>query len=107
LEKPVMQKKLYEDVDIGSALYQQRYPELKNIRTGININQVKNNLLVDCDRLFIGTNDRELVRDNPAVPSDGKQIEVFCSSEILDKYGMKPIPVQLIGPKKNRWLMEP
>jgi hypothetical protein len=107
LEKPVMQKKLYEDVDIGSALYQQRYPELKNIRTGININQVKNNLLVDCDRLFIGTNDRELVRDNPAVPSDGKQIEVFCSAEILDKYGMKPIPVQLIGPKKNRWLMEP
>jgi len=29
---------------------------------------------------------------------------MFCSTEELAKYGLKPIPVEKIGPKKNRWI---
>lgn len=107
LDNPVMKKKLYEEVDIRSALYQSRYPELKNIRSRINVNRIKNNLLVDCDRLFIGTDEDELQKNNSSVRADGNQIEMFCSSMILNKYGMKPKPVQNMGPKMNKWLKAP
>ena len=104
LEKPVLKKKLYEEVDIRSSFYQSRYPELKNIRTGININTIKNNLLVDCNKLFIGGEENEITVNNSSVSSGGKTIEEFCSSGILKKYGLEPIPIEKIGPENNRWL---
>jgi|GEM_PF-340954 len=106
LEKPVMKKKLYEEVDINSALYQSRYPELKNIRTGINVNTIKNNLLVDCDKIFIGGEENEITENNSSVSSEGKTVENFCSPELLKNYGMQPIPVGKIGPKNNKWINE-
>lgn len=106
LKSPDMKKKLYEEVDISSALYQSRYPELKDIRKDINVNTVKNNLLVDCDKLFIGGDENEITENNSSVRSTGKTVEEFCSSEILKNYGMQPIPVQEIGPKNNKWTNE-
>ncbi len=106
LESPAMKKKLYEDVDIRSELYQNKYPALKDIRTGININTVKNNLLVDCDKLFIGADGTEITENNSSVGADGKTAAAFCSSEILKRYGMQPIPYSEIGPKNNKWINE-
>ncbi len=107
LDGPVMKKKLYEEVDISSALYQSRYPELKNIRTGINVNRVINNLLVDCDMSFIRADENELLKNNASVAANGNQVDTFYSPETLEKYGMEPIPAQKIGPKMNKWLTEP
>jgi hypothetical protein len=104
LEKPAMKKKLYEEVDIRSELYQRRYPELKTIHTGINVNTVKNNLMVDCGRLFIGGDDKEITANNSSVRSAGKSVEEFCSSEMLKKYEMQPISAEKIGPKNNKWM---
>ena len=104
LEKPAMKKKLYEEVDIHSELYQCRYPELKNIRTGINVNTIKNNLLVDCGNVFLGGDENEITGNNSSVRSNGKTVEEFCSTEILKSYGMQPISADKIGPKNNKWI---
>lgn len=104
LESPGMKKKIYEDVDIRSELYQNKYSGLKNLYSGININTLKNNLLVDCDKFFIGADGTEIAENNSTVNSDGKTVEKFCSSEILKNYGMQPIPVSEIGPKNNKWI---
>lgn len=106
IESPAMKKKLYEDVDIRSELYQDKYPELKDMRSGININTVRNNLLVDCDNLFIGSDGTEITGNNSSVGADEKTVADFCSLEVLKKYGMKPIPSSEIGPKNNKWIKE-
>jgi hypothetical protein len=104
LETPGMKKMLYDDVDINSALYQNKYPELKNIRKGINVNTVKNNLLVDCNKLFIGGDDKEITQNNSLVEANGKTVEKFCSPNVLKKYGVQPISIKKIGPKNNKWI---
>lgn len=104
LDSPVIQKKIYEVVDIRSELYQNRYPELKDIRNNADVNAIKNNLLVDCENQFIRKNDKQITENNSVVQSEGKTIEEFCAPEILKKYGLQPIPFDKIGPKNNRWL---
>jgi hypothetical protein len=102
LETPSMKKKLYEEVDIRSELYQNKYPELKDLRSGINRNTIKNNLLVDCDRLFSGG--EEVSENNSSISSDGKPVEQFCSSEVMENYGIPAIPIHQIGPHNNKWI---
>jgi hypothetical protein len=104
LDSPVIQKKIYEDVDIRSELYQSRYSELKNIRAGININTIKNNLVVDCPNLFLKDNGSQVTENNTSIVSEGKTVEEICSPEVLKNYGLQPIFVNEIGPKGNRWL---
>ena len=58
LTDPVTQKRLYEEVDINSPLYQQRYPVLRDINADLNINTVQNNLVVDCNQEIIRDEDR-------------------------------------------------
>ena len=104
LDTPVIQKKIYEEVDINSLLYQKKYPELKNLRLNADQNTVKNNLMVDCDQPFLRKSKSMIEENNQAVESEGKGIEVFCNSKILKQYGLKAIPFQQIGPKKNQWI---
>jgi hypothetical protein len=104
LDSPVIQKKIYGDVDIRSDLYQSRYPELKNIRTGININTIKNNLVVDCPHLLLKDNGSQVAENNTSIVSEGKTVEEICSPEVLKNYGLQTIPIQKIGPNGNRWL---
>ncbi len=104
LESTGMKKKIYEDVNIRSELYQNKYPKLKNLRTGININTVKSNLLVDCDKLFIGNDGTEITENNSSVSAHGKTVADFCSAKVLKNYGMQPIPINEIGIKNNKWI---
>ena len=101
LESPAMKKKLYDDVDIRSDLYQNKYPGLKNLRSGINVNTVKNNLLVDCDNLFIGGDGTEISVNNSIAAPHGKTVKDFCSSDVLNNYGMQPIPYSEMRTKKQ------
>src|SRR5690606_7609790 len=48
LESAVIRKKIFEDVDIRSELYQSRYPELSQLAVNPDVNTLKNNLIVDC-----------------------------------------------------------
>ena len=106
LDSPAIQKKIYEDVDIRSGLYQNKYPELKNIRLNVDVNVIKNNLLVDCKHDFLRLNDKHVIENNPAVQANGKTPEEFCVPDLLENYGLQPIPVNQIGPKDNKWLIE-
>jgi hypothetical protein len=103
LDSPETRKKLYEQVDINSEIYQQKYPELKNIRQDVNANTVTDNLIISCGKTFRNPQSNLTARNNTEVDSKGKPIESFCTKSELAKYGLQPIPVANIGPKNNQW----
>ncbi|NLP11810.1 right-handed parallel beta-helix repeat-containing protein [bacterium] len=104
LDSPVIMKKIYEDVDIHSTVYQQRYPELKTLREDPDRNTVKNNLLVDCENVFLRDPKKGITENNPSVRSAGRSVQAFCSAQQLNPFGLQPIPFDQMGPKKNRWV---
>ncbi|MCG6188454.1 right-handed parallel beta-helix repeat-containing protein [Maribellus maritimus] len=104
LESPVIQKKMYNDVDIRSELYQQKYPELKSIRENPNQNTIKNNLVVDCEQVLLKDGGFNIVENNTAINSEGKSATEFCKADILKEYGLEPIPFSEIGLKNNKWI---
>jgi hypothetical protein len=103
LDTPVITQKIYNDVDIRSSLYTNKYPELKTIREKADFNTVKNNLVVDCLNQFLRNNDQQIFDNNPVLLSEGKGTEAFCTPETLRKHGLQPIPLQKMGPKNNQW----
>lgn len=106
LDSPVIRKKLYEEVDINSKVYLEKYPLLKDIRANPNVNKIVNNLLVDCPQILKGGAGVQVTSNNTSVASDGKPVEAFCNTEFLKTVGMQAIPYKEIGPKGNKWLSE-
>ena len=102
-ENPVVKKKIYEDVDILSDLYQTRYPELKNIKENVNENTIIRNLIVSCNEPYKRNNDQQIIKDNVVIDAEGKGFENFYNEQTLAKHGLKPIPVDQIGPINNKW----
>jgi hypothetical protein len=103
LESPVIMEKIYNDVDIRTPAYQNKYPGLKNLRENPDMNIVKNNLLVDCRNRFLRDNDRQVFENNTSIEADSRKLDEFCDPQLLEKYGLQPIPCQEIGPKNNKW----
>ncbi len=99
LDSPIIQTKLYEEVDIRSPLYESKYPELKDIRKNPDINTVKNNMMIDCKNQFLRKNVPQIEKNNTSLHSGGKSIEYFYSARLLKKYGLQPIPIGKIGPQ--------
>ena len=106
LDTPIIQKKIYEEVDINSDLYLKKYPQLKDLRLNADQNTVKNNLIVDCGQPFLRKSKSMIEENNHTIASEGKGIEAFCDLKILKQYGLKAIPFQKIGPKKNQWIKD-
>jgi hypothetical protein len=106
LDSPEMQEKIYSRVDINSEIYQQKYPELKNLRQGINANTVADNLIISCDNVFRNPQNSLTARNNTELDSRGKPLESFCTDAELAKYGLQAIPLAAIGPKNNRWVKD-
>jgi hypothetical protein len=104
LDSPDIHKMLYEDVDIRCELYQNKYPELKNIRLNADVNVIKNNLLAGCKQDYLRCNDKQIIENNTAIQANGKTPEDICNPDFLKKYGLRPIPINQIGPQGNRWL---
>ncbi|MEN6453124.1 MAG: hypothetical protein ABFD10_02630, partial [Prolixibacteraceae bacterium] len=104
LDTLAVQKKIFEEVDIRSSLYLNKYPELKSIRENADLNTIKNNLIIDCKSQFL-RNKAGVQRliNNTAPESEGKTVEECCSPEFLSKFQLKPIPWQQIGPGDNQW----
>ncbi len=103
LESPRMQKILYEDVDIRSAVFTDRYPAISSLQEGIGINTISNNLIVGCGTDYIQANDRQLLRNNTSLTGE-KPIAYYYTTSRLRQYGLQPIPVKKIGPNNNRWI---
>jgi hypothetical protein len=104
LDSPVIKKKIYEDVDITSQVYQNKYPELKNIRKNADVNIIKNNLIVECENLFLRDNGKNTEENNTSINAEGKTVKDFCQTDVLKNYGLQPIPLTEMGPKNNKWL---
>jgi len=105
LDTLAIRKKIYEEVDIRSALYLGKYPELKTIRESADVNTVKNNLIIDCKNEFLrNKKDVQILLNNPVIQANEKNAEAFCTPETLKEYGLKPIPFEKIGPKNNPWI---
>ena len=106
LDNEITRKKIYGDVDINADVYRQKYPELQqDIRLNADVNSVTDNLMISCDQMF-NLKDNQHVSNNTALEANGKPIEVFCSQEELEKFGLQPIPVEKIGPTDNRWISD-
>lgn len=102
---------MYEDVDINSAVYRQRYPELQRLHEDFNRNIIRNNLVVDCPQVLITGHDgntennaRQVVSNNTEIRADGRGIRSLCQPDFLARYGLKPIPLDEIGPHGNPWI---
>ena len=104
LDSPEVREKMYEQVDIRSDVYRQKYPELKDLRQDANANTVADNLVISCGQMFRNPPQRLTSRNNTELESGGNPVEAFCTDAGLAVYGLQPIPVSAIGPKNNRWL---
>lgn len=104
LESERMKKMLYEDVDINAPVYTNRYPDIRNLKTGINENSIKNNLIIDCKTDYIRIDKSQQLSNNTTIASQGLTVMEYCETATLKKYGMQSIPLKEIGIKKNKWL---
>ena len=104
-------KRIYEEVDINSEVYQSRYPELKDsLNAHINVNYINNNLLVGCTKDIIHKSPKEekmdvqsILKDNVNLKSADKELAYYLQDSVLNSYGLKPIPYSKIGPQENRY----
>lgn len=104
LDLPEIKKRLFEEVDIRTPVYQEKYPALKTIREGADINTVVDNLVVDCDKLFLRDKGLQKTKNNTVIAGEGKSLEVLAGPEFLKTYGLQPIPFNKMGPKGNSWI---
>ncbi|MBN1353032.1 right-handed parallel beta-helix repeat-containing protein [candidate division KSB1 bacterium] len=105
LDSPVIRQKLYEEVDILSPQYQEKYPVLRDLRSNPNVNTLENNLIIDCEKEVLRDKNRiNIYRNNSSLASRGKGIEYFCKPGVLKENGLQPIPLAAIGPKNNKWI---
>lgn len=104
LDTLAVQKKIFEEVDIRSSLYLNKYPELKSIRENADVNTIKNNLIIGCKNQFLRNKTGvQRLTNNTVQESEGKTAEECCSPEFLSQFQMQPIPWQQIGPGDNKW----
>jgi hypothetical protein len=104
LDSPEIKKKIFEDVNINSTLYLERYPLLKEIRLDADKNTISNNLIVDCENTFLRNKKSHILINNVQLQSDGNSLDSFCNTELLKKYGLKPVPLKDMGVLKNQWI---
>jgi hypothetical protein len=104
LESEPIKRRLYEEVDIRSDLYKSRYPKLQTIRENINVNTIIDNLILNCDTVFLPNRYTPQIERNNIVFKNIENDPTFDLPTILKKNHIKPIPIHLVGPKDNPWL---
>jgi len=96
---------VYEDVDISSPLYLQRYPEIRELGRNIDINIIRNNLILDCKEATWFNNDgRQIESGNVLRSIDGQAPEHFCTAEYLHPLGIRRVPVEDMHIIRNKWI---
>ena len=101
-----IRERICREVDMSSEAFLLRYPEARQWGSTIDINTVRNNLLVDCGALFFHDTTPQIVGGNVSVSSDGRGVEAFCGREVLQPLGIREIPLEQMGILKNKWLKD-
>lgn len=99
-----IRERICREVDMTSEAFLRRYPEARQWGSSIDVNVVRNNLLVDCGALFFHDTVPQITGGNVSVASEGRGIEAFCALEILLPLGIRAIPLEQMGILKNKWL---
>ena len=81
-----------------------RYPEARDWGRTVDVNVVRQNLLVDCDSLYFRATVPQIEGGNVSVLSGGRPAADFCAPELLHPQGLREIPLGKIGIRKNKWL---
>jgi hypothetical protein len=104
LYSDLMQKYIYEEVDISSDVYLSKYPELAHLLENVEVNTSRNNLIIDCTTPFEGQFHRLLRISNTPIMNDIASDPTFCLDRKIEKYHLQPFPIEDIGLKHNRWV---
>ncbi len=104
LTRPEVVKKLFEDVDVNGELYQSRYPDLaKDIHANVNRNIIINNLMVGCRSMFYNDTGHNYMKNNHGISIEEnpvtESLEYYLNPEVLERFGLQPIPWREIGLK--------
>ena len=99
-----IRERMYKQVDMSSEEYLMRYPEARELGRQIDVNVIRNNLLVDCGAPFFRDTTPQIVAGNVSVSSEGRPAADFCTAEVLHPLGIRRIPLEEIGIISNQWL---
>ena len=104
LDRPDVQKLLYEQVDITKPPYSSRYRELADLTKNVDVNRIWRNLALNCGQFLARDRVGQVLMDNRTagidLPPAGKARENFpvpLDSPALRSIGMRPIRVEEIG----------
>lgn len=90
-------EKCYKQVDIDSPLWRERYPELAHIAEDADVNTAQNNIVVNCETAFLNDGGIQKMENNTVETLENPDETELVSPETLEKYGLRPIPVDQIG----------
>ena len=107
-----MKTRLYEEVNIESSLYQQRYPLLNRLEQNAAVNKIWNNLVVNCERFMGQPEDRAvdhevqnnwITTENPGfVDVEEQDFRLRTHAPVFDKIPeFQHIPFEKIGLTEN------
>lgn len=95
---------MYGKVNIESPEYLLRYPEIREFGKNIDVNIIRNNLIVDCGEKYFHDNGEQIESNNVEIKSDGKPAESFCTASYLHPLGIKRVPVEEMHINRNIWI---
>lgn len=102
-ESAPLMKKHYEDVDISSKLFLDKYPVLRDINSNINRNHISRNLMVRCKNPYLHENNNNDLDENYFIDNTSKPIEYFYQEEVLRQFGLDKLDRNKMGVKSNIW----
>lgn len=86
-----------------SALYKERYPELKDsFDSHLNVNYVRNNILVGGESV-LRNGEQYVCSNNTLIPELERPLDYWLKDEVLAEYGIAPVPFSEIGPRGNKY----
>lgn len=98
-----IQDLMYVQVDMESPEWLLRYPEIREFGKNIDVNIIRNNLMVDCPEMYFHDNGMQIEANNRQVSSEGRDVLRFCSAEYLHPLGIKRVPVEEMHIERNIW----
>lgn len=105
LNKDKIVKMMEQEVDAYGPLYTCRYPEIKEFTKHVNVNIIRNNLVLDVkEALMFNDKGIQITSGNILQSSGGRPAEEFCTYEYLAPLGIKPVPVEDMHIIRNKWV---
>ncbi|MDO4583317.1 MAG: right-handed parallel beta-helix repeat-containing protein [Planctomycetia bacterium] len=98
LSKISLTPKMYEEVDIRSPKWQEKYPALKEIAQDPDKNLVRNNLLVNCAHTFLRKPAATVPENTVEVQAENATLEsVLENRDWFEKIKISPLPWNEMG----------